>query len=172
MGAGFEIDAVSSAEIVPGVSLATALLAGIAPSAPAGALVSGTASFANDPDGWFRLAFTRCALAPRRCASNSATKSRGKEVGDATIWLPRSELLPLPARGTPRNLERNAAHFLVNESVRSQNHGSAKLVRTSVKVADAPARFLDEQHAGGGVPFVKPELPERVESSRRHAREV
>ena len=70
------------------------------------------------------------------------------------------------------NLERHSARLLMNDAIRGENNGAARLVGLPGEVADFSARLLYKQNAGGGVPGLEPEFPKAVKSSRGDAREI
>jgi hypothetical protein len=71
-----------------------------------------------------------------------------------------------------RNLQRDAAHLFVDQGVGGEDHRAAERIRLARKIADFAAGFFDEQHAGGGVPFVQAKFPEAIKAARGHASEI
>src|SRR5438309_3509075 len=68
-------------------------------------------------------------------------------------------------RRPARNLQRQCAHLFVDETVGSEDDGTAQPVRISGEICDLATGFFDEQNSCGSIPFRKPEFPEAVEAA-------
>ena len=62
-------------------------------------------------------------------------------------------------------LERNKAHFFMDEAIRGENDWPAELIRRAVKIGDFSTGFFDEDNAGSSVPTFQTEFPEAVEAA-------
>src|SRR5258708_31064580 len=60
----------------------------------------------------------------------------------------------------------------MDQTVGGKNHRAAKRIGLIGKIAHLAASFLHEELARGGVPFLKAEFPEAIETASSHACEI
>src|SRR5258708_9008167 len=60
----------------------------------------------------------------------------------------------------------------MDQTVGGKNHRAAKRIVLIGKIAHLAASFLHEELARGGVPFLKAEFPEAIETASSHAGEI
>src|ERR1700693_88286 len=70
------------------------------------------------------------------------------------------------------NLRELAEQGLVYGGVRGQGFLAVDLEGAAMKIGHFAARFLDNQHAGSGVPGIEVELPESVEAATGDATQI
>ncbi|HLZ13580.1 MAG TPA: hypothetical protein VKP58_13420 [Candidatus Acidoferrum sp.] len=97
------------------------------------------------------------------------TRTAGKNVRRKRL---KSGTLRRRGRIAAGKIERDEAHFFVNETVRGEDHPAAESVRLAVKIGDFAAGFFDEEDAGRDVPALEAKFPEAIEPAGRDAGEI
>ena len=102
---------------------------------------------------------------PGRRRLRPPDRPRGTRAGEVRVGR------ALSAQGRGREGTDGLEQALVHLGISGHDVGAERVLH-ACRRADAPARLLDQQGAGGGIPRRQAEFPKAVDSARRHIGEI